>query len=220
MNNANICRYGRELRKSLRIPRLGKRISAAFAQSLTPLLEDIPDPSYDDLVDAFGPPEHLAESLLQTMEIPQPFPRWKKLILCICAVLAVCAVCFGVFSIRNAPEEDVFFSDAALYTESVLQENYYFAASETFSQRDVDWDQPREMTAYLIVLENAGTVRTNIVVQYSDRQPPHTFAVPAGETRVFVVNDPHPGKHSIAFNTPDGTLSGAVRVLLSDAPIP
>ena len=219
MSNPNIRRYERELTGNLRGARLRKRVSAAFAQSLAPLLEEIPDPSYEDLADAFGPPEHLAQSLLQTVEIPQPVPLWKKLTLGVCAVLVVCAVGFGVFSLWNVPETDTFFPDAAQYTDAILQENYFFAANETFAYGDVDWEQPQEMAAYLIILENTGAARTDIVVRYSDHQPPHTFVVPAGETRVFVVNDPRPGPHSIAFNTPDGTLSGTVRVLLSDSPI-
>ena len=91
--------------------------------------------------------------------------------------------------------------------------------TEAFSYDDIDWDHPREKSAYLIEIDNTNSVHTNIFVYYSDRQPPHTFQVPAGETRVFVVNDPRPGPHSIAFNSPDGTLSGTVRVLLSDSPI-
>lgn len=219
MNNANIRRYERELKKSVRGFRLRKQLIAEFERSLAPLLEEIPDPSYEDLADAFGPPEHLAQSLLQTVEIPQPVPLWKKLTLGVCAVLVVCAVGFGVFSLWNVPETDTFFPDAAQYTDAILQENYFFAANETFAYGDVDWEQPQEMAAYLIILENTGAARTNIVVRYSDHQPPHTFVVPAGETRVFVVNDPRPGPHSVAFDTPDGTLDGTVRVLLSDTPI-
>ena len=64
MSNANIRRYERELKKSVRGFRLRKQLIAEFERSLAPLLEEIPDPSYEDLADAFGPPEHLAQSLL------------------------------------------------------------------------------------------------------------------------------------------------------------
>lgn len=218
MNNPNIRRYGQELKKAVRGSRLRKRLLAEFRRSLTPLLEEVPDPSYEDLVDAFGPPEYLAQSLLQTMEIPQPILLWKKLVLCVCAVLVLCAVGFGAFSLWNVPEEGAFLSIDDNCTVHML-ENGIYSVSETFSYRNIDWDLPREMTAYLILLESTNSVPTNVFVYYSDRQPPHTFQVPAGETRVFVVNDPHPGPHSIAFNSPDGTLSGTVRVLLSGTPI-
>lgn len=218
MSNPNIRRYERELTGNLRGARLRKRVSAAFAQSLAPLLEEIPDPSYEDLADAFGPPELFAQSLLQTIEIPQPVPLWKKLVLGLCAVLAVCVVGFGAFSLWNTPEEGTFLSMEDSFTVHML-ENGIYAVSETFSYRNIDWDLPREMTAYLILLENTNSVRTNVFIYYSEYQPPHTFVVPAGETRVFVVNDPRPGPHSVAFDTPDGTLSGTVRVLLSDTPI-
>ena len=218
MNNANIRRYERELKKSVRGFRLRKQLIAEFERSLAPLLEEIPDPSYEDLADAFGPPEHLAQSLLQTVEIPQPVPLWKKLTLGVCAVLVVCAVGFGVFSLWNVPEEGTFLSMEDSFTVHML-ENGIYAVSETFSYGNIDWDLPREMTAYLILLENTNSVRTNVFIRYSEYQPPHTFEVPAGETRVFVVNDPRPGPHSVAFDTPDGTLDGTVRVLLSDSPI-
>ncbi len=218
MSNLNIRRYERELTGNLRGARLRKRVSAAFAQSLAPLLEEIPDPSYEDLADAFGPPELFAQSLLQTIEIPQPVPLWKKLVLGLCAVLAVCVVGFGAFSLWNTPEEGTFLSMEDSFTVHML-ENGIYAVSETFSYGNIDWDLPREMTAYLILLENTNSVRTNVFIYYSEYQPPHTFEVPAGETRVFVVNDPRPGPHSVAFNTPDGTIDGTVRVLLSDSPI-
>ena len=116
MSNANIRRYERELKKSVRGFRLRKQLIAEFERSLAPLLEEIPDPSYEDLADAFGPPELFAQSLLQTIEIPQPVPLWKKLVLGLCAVLAVCVVGFGAFSLWNVPEEGTLCSDAALYT--------------------------------------------------------------------------------------------------------
>ena len=218
MNNANIRRYERELTGNLRGARLRKRVSAAFAQSLAPLLEEVPDPSYEDLADAFGPPELFAQSLLQTIEIPQPVPLWKKLVLGLCAVLAVCVVGFGAFSLWNVPEEGTLCSDAALYTGYIDMHNH-FAVDDPLTHGDSHWDQPRDMAAYQVEIHNTNSVRTNVFIRYSEYQPPHTFVVPAGETRVFVVNDPRPGPHSIAFNTPDGTLDGAVRVLLSDTPI-
>lgn len=218
MSNPNIRRYERELKKALRSPRLGKRISAAFAQSLAPLLEDIPNPSYDDLVDAFGPPEHLAQSLLQTVEIPQPLSLRKKLGLAICVILAIFAVGGILISVWNTPEEGFVLNSVPVFPVKST-ENCYFIVDDPFTFSDSHWDQPREMASYLVIVQNTGTVRTNIFVTYSKHQPPHTFAVPAGETVAFAVNNPRLGPHSVAFDTPDGTLSGTVRVLLSDSPI-
>ena len=218
MNNANICRYGRELKKSVRGFRLRKQLMAEFKHSLAPLLEELPSPSYEDLVDAFGPPEHLAEMLLHEIDV-RPL-SWKAKVALVVGVIAVIfAVGFGVFSMQNAPENGVVLSAG----DSSLKESFPDAAfiiDEVFSYNNIDWNFPENRAAYIVEVCNTNSVHTNIFVYYSDHQPPHTFAVPAGETRVFVVNDPRPGPHSIAFNSPDGTLSGAVRVLLSDAPIP
>lgn len=215
MNNANIRRYGRAVTGSVRGFRLRKRLAAKFQASLAPLLEDIPDPSYEDLVEAFGPPEHMAESLLHTMEQPKPISRGKKLALGACAVLVVGVVGFGAFSLGNAPETGQVAPDAAAYT-GPIDGHRYFAVDDPFTHSDSHWDQPRGMAAYQVEVQNTNDVPTNVFVYYSDHQPPHTFSVSPGQTQVFVVNDPRPGEHRLAFNTADGTLSGTVRVLLSD----
>lgn len=218
MNNANICRYGRELKKSVRGFRLRKQLMAEFKHSLAPLLEELPSPSYEDLVDAFGPPEHLAEMLLHEIDV-RPL-SWKAKVALVVSVIAVIfAVGFGVFSMQNAPENGVVLSIEDSSLEAAFPDAA-FIRDEVFSSTNIDWNFPENRAAYIVEACNTNNVHTNIFVYYSDHQPPHTFAVPAGETRVFVVNNPRPGPHSIAFNTPDGTLSGAVRVLLSDAPIP
>lgn len=218
MNNPNIYRYGQELKKSVRGFRLRKRLLAEFRRSLTPLLEDVPDPSYEDLLDAFGPPEHLAETLLHEIDV-LPLSWKAKAALAVGVIAVIFAVGFGVSSFQNIPEEGELRPDAVPYTGNIDM-HHFFAVDDPFTHGDSHWDQPRDMVAYQVELHNTNSVYTNIFVYYSDRQPPHTFQVPPGETQVFVVNDPHPGPHSIAFNTPDGTLSGTVRILLSDAPIP
>lgn len=218
MNQPDICRYGQELKKSVRGFCLRKQLMAEFARSLAPLLEEFPSPSYEDLVDAFGPPEHLAEMLLHDIDV-RPLSWKAKAALAFGIIAILFAVGFGVFSLQNAPENGVFLS----IEDNSLKESFPDAASsvvESFSNKNIDWNFPRNKAAYIIEVRNTGNVPTNIFVYYSDHQPPHTFEVPAGETRVFVVNNPRPGPHSIAFNSPDGTLSGSVRVLLSDAPIP
>lgn len=217
MNQPDIRRYRRELKKSVRGFRLRKQLMAEFERSLAPLLEELPSPSYEDLVDAFGPPEHLAGMLLHDIDT-QPLSWKAKAALVVGVIAVIFAVGFGVFSMQNAPENGVVLPA----DDSNLEESFpdaAFTIAEAFSHNNIDWNFPENRAAYIVEACNTNSVHTNIFVYYSDRQPPHTFAVPAGETRVFVVNDPHPGPHSIAFNTPDGTLSGTVRVLLSDTPI-
>lgn len=67
MRRTDLSLYEKRLRKSVSGFRLRSKVQAAFRRSLSPLLEETPCPSYDALLRAFGPPEHMAQTLLQTM---------------------------------------------------------------------------------------------------------------------------------------------------------
>ena len=218
MSQLDIRRYEQKLRKSVSGFRLRKHLTQEFQRSLIPLLEELPSPTYEDLVDAFGPPEHLAEALLQDANI-RPISWKTKTVLAAGGIAIILIICFIIFSLQNTPEHGTLCSDAALYT-GTIDEQTYFIVNDPFTYSDSHWEHPHGTEAYQVEISNTGNTKANIFVYYSDRQPPHTFEAPAGETRVFIVNDPRPGEHSVAFNTLDGTLSGTVRVLLSDSSIP
>ena len=74
MRRTDLSLYEKRLRKSVSGFRLRSKVQAAFRRSLSPLLEETPCPSYDALLRAFGPPEHMAQTLLQTMTT-HPHPR-------------------------------------------------------------------------------------------------------------------------------------------------
>lgn len=78
MRRTDLSLYEKRLRKSVSGFRLRSKVQAAFRRSLSPLLEETPCPSYDALLRAFGPPEHMAQTLLQTMTT-HPHPRSGKL---------------------------------------------------------------------------------------------------------------------------------------------
>lgn len=217
MKQSDIRRYGRELRKSVRGFRLRRKLMEGFRQSLIPLLEDIPSPDYDDLMDAFGPPEQFAVLLLQE-EALRPLSPKKKF--AFAAVLAILLLVTGVLACAawNRSEEGVFLS--VNYMEEDPPEQYVYARTETFTRGDITWEQPREMEGYLISVHNTGNVPTKIVVRYQFHRKSYAFEVPPQEIRTFAVNDPKPGKHTISFVTPDGTLSGNIQVLLSETEIP
>ena len=65
MRRTDLSLYEKRLRKSVSGFRLRSKVQAAFRRSLSPLLEETPCPSYDALLRAFGPPEHMAQTLLQ-----------------------------------------------------------------------------------------------------------------------------------------------------------
>ena len=67
MRRTDLSLYEKRLRKSVSGFRRRSKVQAAFRRSLSPLLEETPCPSYDALLRAFGPPEHMAQTLLQTM---------------------------------------------------------------------------------------------------------------------------------------------------------
>lgn len=78
MNRSGVHRYQKKLLASFpRQRELRKLLSNQFQRSLIPLLEDIPSPTYNDLLAAFGPPEEMAKTLLQGIDLPPP-PSPKK----------------------------------------------------------------------------------------------------------------------------------------------
>ena len=190
MRRTDLSLYEKRLRKSVSGFRLRSKVQAAFRRSLSPLLEETPCPSYDALLRAFGPPEHMAQTLLQTMTT-HPHPRSGKL--------------------------KWILSDASAYSEKVLLQDYVFCQDRTFCDCDVEWDQPKEYPSYLLLLQNENETSTKITVRYSQRQPPHTFDVPPESIRAFLVDDSQPGAHVISFSSSNGSLAGTVRVLLSNA---
>lgn len=217
MSQPDIRRYRQELKRSVRGRRLRKQLADAFEGSLAPLLEDIPSPTYEDLTEAFGPPEHLSETLLHDTNI-KPMSLKTKIRLGLSLVVIVGFVGLWEFHLQNVTESGTILSvDNNSLTD--LYENGTYIASDNFSQDNFYWDFPQDMTTYLLEVYNTGSALTNVFVYYSDHQPPHTFEVPPGDSRAFLVTDPRFGDHSITFNSLSGTLSGSFRVLVSDEPI-
>lgn len=215
MNNPEIRRYERELRKTIHGFRLRKKITTAFQHSLAMLLEELPSPNYDDLTDAFGPPAQMAETLLHSVpNLPTPLRRWQKISLAVTICFAVAIVSVGLFTLWNVPETGVL-TDAA---EKPLHQAFH--VDESFTPGGSDWIQPRNKSSYQITVCNTAQTRTQITVRYSKYQPPHIFEVVAGGAQSFTVNNARAGKHSISFDTPDGTLSGRIQVQVFDTVFP
>lgn len=217
MSQPDIRRYRQELKRSVRGRRLRKQLADAFEGSLAPLLEDIPSPTYEDLTEAFGPPEHLAETLSHHIDI-KTMSLKTKIGLGLSLVAIVGFVGVGLFQVQNIPESGTVLASDDSRLISLCETGTYIA-SDNFSQDNFYWDFPQGMTTYLLEVYNTGSALTNVFVYYSDYQPPHTFEVPPGDSRAFLVTDPRFGDHSITFNSSSGTLSGSFRVLVSDEPI-
>lgn len=213
MNNPDIRRYERELGRAVRGVRQRKRMRAAFRRSLLPLLEEKVTPTYVDLNEAFGPPEFMAQDLIDTIpDLPKPFSLRQKIGIAtvFCFVVAVTGI--AIFSWINGPEDEVILLDGNNYAEEMLVTNYLSRLSEEFDSHDYTWKQSGK--EYLLLVDNTNQISTTISVKYSNYQTPHTFVVPAGEKRIFQVTNARSTEHVVSFDTLDGSLSGRIKVLI------
>lgn len=138
--NPDILQYRKELLTAAPKNRKAKRmLCKEFDLSLQPLLEDIPSPTYQDLMDAFGSPSHMAQTLLDSIHVPPPLSRKQKLGIAlgiVCTILCIALILFYSF---NRPENDLSFSDVSDYPLSRLCDEFVFCGNETFNYKDVDW---------------------------------------------------------------------------------
>lgn len=215
MNNPDIYRYERELGKAVQGFRRRKKVLTAFRSSLPRLLEELDNPVYEDLEEAFGPPNQMAQDLIEALpDLPKPLRSGQKIGIVVLVCLIVGIACLGSFYMKNLPESIVKVSDKEGYTEEALQSNYGARIDGIFNHHDFVWKQGKEYKGYLLLFENTNQVDTNVTVKYSDYQQPHHLVVPAGEQRVLQVDDARPTEHTISFSTSDGSMSGTVQVFL------
>lgn len=213
--NSPLEQYRRALADSL--PAHRRKRMAWFEDSLTPFLEEVPEPTYKELIKAFGPPEDMAWSLLEpgeTLTDPMVRRRRRKGVV-IGSVVGMVALLLsiGMGWQYNAPESGGLLSKPI--SVKGIGDSRFFAVEDPFTRADSRWEQPWG-TCYCVEAENTGKVPTNVIIQFSELCPDHFFQVPPGETRAFYVQDAIPGEHIISFNASDGTLSGHVRVLVAD----
>jgi hypothetical protein len=218
MTNRSLRRYERDLKKSIRGFRQRRFAVAAFHQSLTPLLEEVPSPSYDDLVQALGPADQVAQALLSG-STPPPLSPGKKAALIAVPLALLCLIGAFCFAQWNKTEEGSPITDTSCYTDEYLTAHYIFQLQDDITHLGMAWDQPREFAAYLLIVNNTNQQPTTVTLRYSDHKDPHVFTVPAGSSVAFAVNDPCSTEHTIDFMTPDGSFAGSARVLLSEIPI-
>ena len=116
MNEAAIRRYERALGKSVQGIRLRKKVKEAFRAFISGLLEEIDVQDYDVLLTAFGPPEQMAQTLLQSIsELPKPINRKYKFGFIVGSGLAFLAVFLCVFLLWDQEETDIYFSNKIDY---------------------------------------------------------------------------------------------------------
>lgn len=213
--NPDLLQYRKELLAACPKNRKAKRmLCKEFDLSLQPFLEDIPSPTYQDLTDAFGSPPNMVQTLLDSIHLPPPLSRKQKLGIALGVVCTILFIIFLVFYSFNRPENNLSFGDVSDYPLSRLCDEFVFYDNETFNYKDIDWTQPRGYHRYLVLLNNTGSCPVQITIRYSKYQDPHVFQVPENGSTALLVQDANHSKHTIAFDSPDGALSGTVKVLI------
>ena len=98
--NKEISRYQGELKKHMHCAVSTKqKLIMQFNDSLSSFLEDQPDPTYEQLIGAFGPPQEMASILMESLSEKQKahyrfVQKAKKIIV---AVLAALFILFSAY---------------------------------------------------------------------------------------------------------------------------
>ena len=219
MGRSPLTHYKKELVCCVSGHRRRKALLAAFHQSLIPFLEENATPSYEDLIAAFGPPEQMAQNLLQVNPLPAPLSPKNRIALTLCGCLVILCVGAGIFLSYNTPETGGLLSSPVPYPTEINDNQFFPIEEEPFTSQEYHWDQFRRLGAYMVSAHNTNSVPTQVTIHYSEIRPTHVFEVPPGETAIFSVPDACSGEHAVSFSTPDGSLSGTVRVFVSRDPI-
>lgn len=215
MNNPDIYRYERELGRVVKGFRRRRRVLEAFRNSLSLFLEDVDVPTYDDLEAAFGPPRNMAQDLIESVpDLPKLLSLKQKIGIFAGVCLIVIVACTSIFFWMNMPEREVILSDGMDYAGGIVFSEYTSFTDAEFDQEDFSWVQKKNYKGYLLLFENTNNIETTIAVKYSNHQPPHVIVIPAGGQQILQVNDARPTKHTISFDTSNGSMSGSVQVLM------
>ena len=221
--------YLTELRRAL--PggaREREALLARFRTAMAPLEEEIGTPGYDDLVEAFGPPEEMAKTLTASPEGQAALAharRSRRLVRGLSAAVVVCLVVavagLGAHTWRLAqgdepsldvvPEEGTYLP--GVFREPVAGESFSINGTEPLVHSDVVWLQQEYAGGYWIAVRNDGAEDLHAWVSYSPREEDRlTFTVPAGESGTFQVADGNETEHRVSFLTDSGALVGAALV--------
>ena len=98
--NRNIVRYQQQLKKHMPCGfRTRNGLLTQFRGSLSTFLEDIPEPTYEQLTDAFGPPEEMAKILMESVSPKErkTYQSGKCAIKIISFVMAALFVWFSLY---------------------------------------------------------------------------------------------------------------------------
>lgn len=98
--NKEIIRYQRELKKHLQCGmHIRKKLLSQFRDSLSSFLEENPEPNYEQLITAFGPPEEMANILMEAVPTSEQlrYRRNNKLVKILYGFVAVLFIMFALY---------------------------------------------------------------------------------------------------------------------------
>lgn len=98
--NKEIIRYQRELKEHLQCcMHIRKKLLSQFRDSLSGFLEENPEPNYEQLITAFGPPEEMANILMEAVPTSEQlrYRRNNKLVKILCGFAAVLFIMFALY---------------------------------------------------------------------------------------------------------------------------
>ncbi len=130
----------------------------------------------------------------------------KKLLCMILVAIALSSVC-----VVGAAEADT--------VGEIVPIADKFALNDPIVGKSNSWYQSKRYTAYRVWVDNTTTQRMTVTVTSNSASDRHTFYVPANSNKTYTVNNAVSGTHTITFATASGTLSGTVRVRVSEEPL-
>lgn len=137
--------------------------------------------------------------------------QWKKLV---CLVLAVCSL--SVVGTAGAVET----TEVPALSESQNTEIQPMAShielDAAIRKTGLAWIQPRGYGSYRVWVENTTNRLMTVTITSSSSSDSHRYYVSANDSRTYVINDAVSGTHTISFDAGSESVSGTVRVRVSN----
>lgn len=89
---------------------------------------------------------------------------------------------------------------------------------DTINSSGRDWDQPNGYGYFRIWVENTTNEEMNVIITYGNNKSV-SFDVPANDAIPKTYSNASPVHHDVSFSTPSGTITGNIKVRVSNEPL-